>query len=66
METRFINILDDGNTYGELKGSCVAILVGEQFDQFDLGVSLEDINPEVFDLSSPAELRRLADRLEKK
>lgn len=63
----FFTILDDGETYSSLRGSLVAHLDEEQFDQYDLGIPLEDLGDvEVFDLSNPADLRALADRLEGK
>lgn len=63
----FVTILDDGETYSSLRGSLVAHLNEEQLAEYDLGVSLEDLGDvEVFDLTNPADLRALADRLEGK
>lgn len=66
MDKNLLNILDDGETYSFLRGSCVALLTEEDLVHFDLGIDLSELDPVLFDLSNPADLRRLADLLEGK
>ena len=62
-----ITILNDHETYTNLDGCTVAVLNDADFERIADGGSLRAVDPgdvtfqKVFDLSRPADLRRLAD-----
>lgn len=63
MNKHLITILNDGETFTRIKGSVVA-LVDSSIETSYGQTYLEDIRTEVFELTNPTHLRRLADILD--
>lgn len=63
LELERVVMLDDGETFSTIKGSIVmALAPGDSKKLADGGEFVEPLN--IYDLSDPADLRRLADDME--
>lgn len=63
LEREHVVMLDDGETFSTIKGSIVMALVpGDSKKLANSGDFVEPLN--IYDLSDPADLRRLADDME--
>lgn len=63
LELEHVVMLDDGETFSTIKGSIVMALVpGDSKKLADNANFVEPLN--IYDLSDPADLRRLADDME--
>lgn len=63
LEREHVVMLDDGETFSTIKGSIVMALVPG--DSKKLANSVDFVEPlNIYDLSDPADLRRLADDME--